>query len=329
MSENVPERRKEEKPKDLPLSKRGMVARSVNDLWRLAKAMVQGGIAPKGMAPETALGVMLAGAELGLGHIQSLQVITFINGKPCLWGDGITALLLQSGLLQELPKEWVEGEGDNRTAYCELKRKGVPGIIRRQFSVGDARKAGLLSKDNWQKYQDRMLNRRAYGFAARDGFSDVLKGVWIREEAEDMEYTTVEQMPTPQEVPQPDAEADSHVRRPKEKSKPEPAPEPQQIVDTQTAMPDIDTYFSPAFDAKEEPEPERSENPHRVYITQEEEPTGERAGLWADWEQYRSQLTAEQLKAVRSKSGVGKIRADITLDNLRAVVQACEEVLGV
>lgn len=318
------------KQKDMPLTKRGLVARSVSDMWRLAQAMVKGGIAPKGMLPETALGVMLAGAELGMGHIQSLQVICFINGKPCLWGDGVSALLLQSGRLSDLPKEWIAGEDDERTAHCELKRKGLNGVIHRQFSMKDAKKAGLTGKDNWQKFPDRMLRWRAFGWAARDGFADVLKGIWIREEAEDMEYTTVEQMPTPQEVPQPDVEADSYVKPPKPHkatSKPAPKPEPEQepeseVIDTRAS---IETYFSPVFDAEPEEEPQK----HQVFVTEEEEPAGERAELWAMWEQYRSQLNADDLKKVREKSSVGKIRADITLTNLRAVVQACEDVLGV
>ena len=314
--------------KDMPLTRRGLVARNVSDMWRLAQAMVKGGIAPKGMVPETALGVMLAGAELGMGHIQSLQVICFISGKPCLWGDGVSALLLQSGLLSDLPKEWIEGEGEDRTAHCELRRKGLKGAIHRHFSMQDAKKAGLLSKDNWQKFPDRMLRWRAFGWAARDGFADVLKGIWVREEAEDLESMTVEQMPEPREVAQ---EGDSQVAPPQHKSQTAPQP-----IEAHTTMPPIDTYFSPAFatpepdeDASQEPAPQTNGNPHRVYVTEEDEPRGERAGLWADWDKYRSQLSADQLRKVREVSGVGKIRADITLDNLRAVVQACETVLGV
>ena len=60
----------------------------------------------------------------------------------------------------------------------------------RSFSIKEARAANLLNKPGpWQQYQDRMLWWRAFGWAARDGFADVLKGVWSREEADDCEVT--------------------------------------------------------------------------------------------------------------------------------------------
>ena len=50
-----------------------------------------------------------------------------------------------------------------------------------------AKKASLWTKPGpWQQYPDRMLQMRARGFALRDTFADVLRGLISREEAEDM-----------------------------------------------------------------------------------------------------------------------------------------------
>jgi hypothetical protein len=55
-----------------------------------------------------------------------------------------------------------------------------------RFSVSDAKKAGLWGKSGpWTQYPKRMLQLRARGFALRDAFPDVLKGLVTAEEAQD------------------------------------------------------------------------------------------------------------------------------------------------
>jgi len=55
-----------------------------------------------------------------------------------------------------------------------------------RFSVEDAKRAGLWGKQGpWQAYPKRMLQMRARGFALRDAYPDVLKGLITTEEAQD------------------------------------------------------------------------------------------------------------------------------------------------
>jgi hypothetical protein len=49
----------------------------------------------------------------------------------------------------------------------------------------DAKRAGLLGKDNWKNYPRRMLQMRARSWALRDCFSDVLLGMRLAEELQD------------------------------------------------------------------------------------------------------------------------------------------------
>jgi hypothetical protein len=82
--------------------------------------------------------------------------------------------------------ETIDGEGDNMVATCSAKRRGYerPTVVR--FSVADAKKAGLWGKTGpWTQYPRRMLQLRARGFALRDAFPDVLKGLVTAEEAHD------------------------------------------------------------------------------------------------------------------------------------------------
>ena len=83
-------------------------------------------------------------------------------------------------------KEWIDGEGDNAVAHCEVTRPDTGETIARSFSVADAKKASLWNKQGpWQQYPKRMLQMRARAWALRDGCADMLRGFQVREEVED------------------------------------------------------------------------------------------------------------------------------------------------
>jgi hypothetical protein len=125
------------------------------------------------------------GYELGLAPMQALQNIAVINGKPSVYGDAMAALVQASPVCEGI-EETMEGEGTpNPTAVCVARRKGRNPVIAK-FSVEDAKRAGLWNKQGpWTAYPKRMLQMRARGFALRDAFPDVLKGLISAEEASD------------------------------------------------------------------------------------------------------------------------------------------------
>jgi hypothetical protein len=125
------------------------------------------------------------GYEMGLAPMQALQNIAVINGKPSVYGDAMMALVQSSPVCEDI-EEYFEGEGTtNPVAVCVAKRKGRKPVITK-FSVEDAKRAGLWGKGGpWTAYPKRMLQMRARGFALRDAFPDVLKGMITAEEAQD------------------------------------------------------------------------------------------------------------------------------------------------
>lgn len=125
------------------------------------------------------------GYEVGLQPLQALQNIAVINGKPSIYGDAALALVQNSSVCEDI-EESIEGEGTpNPTAVCIARRKGRK-PVKATFSVDDAKRAGLWGKQGpWTAYPKRMLQMRARGFAIRDAFPDVLKGLITSEEASD------------------------------------------------------------------------------------------------------------------------------------------------
>jgi hypothetical protein len=117
-----------------------------------------------------------------------LQNIAVINGRPAVYGDAMLALVRGSAVCEDV-REHVSGKGDDCVAVCEARRKGAAPVFGR-FSVGDAKRAGLWDKAGpWKQYPLRMLQMRARGFALRDAFPDVLRGVISAEEAADIPRT--------------------------------------------------------------------------------------------------------------------------------------------
>lgn len=135
--------------------------------------------------PGNCLIAMQWGSELGLKPLQSLQNLAVINGRPALWGDAVIALVMASPVC-----EYVTEDDDGETAFCRVKRKGAPEQVR-SFSMDDARKAGLAGKQGpWTQYPKRMRQMRARAFALRDVFPDVLRGMPIAEELQDIPSDT-------------------------------------------------------------------------------------------------------------------------------------------
>jgi len=136
--------------------------------------------------PEDVLVAVQWGYEIGLAPLQALQNISVINGKPSVYGDAAMALVQASPVCEDV-QETIEGDGtSNPVAICKVKRKGRSEVISK-YSVEDAKRAGLWGKQGpWSQYPKRMLQMRARGFALRDAFPDVLKGLITAEEAQDM-----------------------------------------------------------------------------------------------------------------------------------------------
>jgi len=186
----------------------GLIPTDFEGLWRFAKILSVSGLMPNGLQkPESIFVAIQMGLEVGLSPMQAVQNIAVINGKPALWGDAVLALVLKSNQVKDFSERF-EGDfpNDNFTAICEVERLGFKTIIKRTFSVIDAKNAGLWTYSNnnksqhspWAKYPKRMLQMRARSWALRDGFSDYLKGFGVVEEVRDYIDITPKQEIKPQ-----------------------------------------------------------------------------------------------------------------------------------
>lgn len=165
-----------------------LVPTSLTEAKEFATLISKSDLVPKDYRekPSNVLVAIQMGMELGLPPMQALQNIAVINGRPAVWGDAMLALV-RSNAACEWVKETITGEGDRMVATCAIQRKGDPEPTSRSFSVDDAKKAGLWSKDGpWKNYPKRMLQMRARSWACRDAFPDALRGIGMVEEVQDI-----------------------------------------------------------------------------------------------------------------------------------------------
>ncbi len=125
------------------------------------------------------------GYQVGMSPEQAMQCIAVINGKPCMWGDEMLALVMSHKDFEDIIEEPIMKDDTVFGYTCSVKRKGRKEKVNK-FDLNDAKRAGLLAKGGvWNQYPERMLKLRARGFSLRDAFPDALKGIKSREEVED------------------------------------------------------------------------------------------------------------------------------------------------
>lgn len=205
----------------------GLVPQTMGEAMQLADMLASSDLVPKDYQRKSG-NILVAvqwGAEVGLKPLQALQNIAVINGRPALWGDAVVALVRGSGLLEYM-QETTEGD----TAVCRIKRKGQPEEVR-MFSQADAKAAGLAGKTGpWSQYPARMRQMRARAFALRDVFADVLKGLPVAEEVQDM----------PTEQPRPVPRHLGDVQR--VDAVPAEAPEALRVAAEEAALSGVEAY---------------------------------------------------------------------------------------
>lgn len=207
-----------------------IVPQDFDAVWRLANIIGLSRMCPKDFdTPEKVAVAIMHGMEVGLSPMAAMQSIAVVNGRPSLWGDAVLGLVRSSGLLESF-KEELFGEGDKMKAVCTVKRKGDPETIISEFSVEDAKKANLWGKSGpWSQYPKRMLKMRARGFGLRDGFPDVLRGLHVAEEQQDIITASA---PAVEEPPSPPAKT-----KPKKQVAAKPVAEEAEIVEQDPPSP--------------------------------------------------------------------------------------------
>jgi hypothetical protein len=178
----------------------------LGEYMRLAESISKTAMVPVALRnrPDEVLAVVMYGAELGIGPMQAMQQVNFIEGKPSMAPELMRALIRQAGHKLNITS--------TRTECVIVGERGDTGEVgETDFTIDDAVDAGLCrivdgkvnarsqqgKKLPWETYTKDMLLARATSRIARMMFSDVIAG---------MSYTPEEVAsftPTPAATPRP------------------------------------------------------------------------------------------------------------------------------
>lgn len=152
---------------------------NVSEAMEMAKCLVDSRLLPGHIrTPQAAFAIIATGRELGLSPMQSIRMIHVIEGRPTLSADAMVALCRQA----ECCRGFRLVESTDRIATWETHREGEPEPVRMSFSIEDAQRAGLASRDTWKKYPAAMLRARAASALCRAVYQDVCAGLYTEEE---------------------------------------------------------------------------------------------------------------------------------------------------
>lgn len=166
----------------IKVGEKGIAFETANELYRMAQAFVQGGVAPQGSNPGGVMAAILKGRALGLDEITAVTQIMMIRGRTMMAGALILGLLKRAGIQYRF--HWT-GEGNTRAAHISSwdpsrgeKQGSWP---EHAFSMADAARAGLVNKkgDTWKAWPDEMLLWRAVSKMGRQQYPEVCAGIYV------------------------------------------------------------------------------------------------------------------------------------------------------
>lgn len=161
----------------MPQSFEGMLAQ--------ADVLVKSGLLPVEIkSPAAAVAIMLTGRELGIPPMQAFRSIYVVKGKPTLSAQLMGALILRAGHTYKIM------ESSNTRCEIEFTRRNGQ-AYRHEFTMDDAKRAGLANSATWQAYPKALLFSRCMSAGARVAMPDVLAGMYTPEELADADTVIV------------------------------------------------------------------------------------------------------------------------------------------
>ena len=137
--------------------------------WKTLNMIADTEMVPRGLRgnPPAMYAAIIMGRELGLGPMQSMQMIDVIDGRPALSAE------LQTAMIRNAGHSIVLSEFNDRVAAVKGRRGDNGDEITITFTIEMAERAGLTGKRNWRQYPEAMLWARALSMLSRMLFADV------------------------------------------------------------------------------------------------------------------------------------------------------------
>lgn len=155
------------------------------ELMSMAKWLSLSKLIPQDLQgrPEDVGIILMWGFELQVSPMQALALIHCIKGRPTCAAELMHALVLRSGACDY----WQIVETSATSCTIETLRKRTKAPVQVTWTIEQAKQAGLLQRNpTYAAHPDAMLRARATAALARAVYPDVIRGLYLREEAIEM-----------------------------------------------------------------------------------------------------------------------------------------------
>lgn len=186
------------------------IIQSFDDVARIGKAMAQSGYFSDARDAAKAIVKILAGREMGFGPFAAMSGIHIIKGKPTV-GSNLMSAAVRRHPSYDYRVAQMDADCVSIAFYQAGEKLGIS-----TFTKQDAQDAGLMRRDNWQKYTRNMLFARAMSNGVKWYCPDVVAGstVYHPDELSDEGIVEgeIEEMPQAEATPEPAPESQSEAQ---------------------------------------------------------------------------------------------------------------------
>lgn len=163
---------------------------SFNAAMKIAQTLAKSKVVPASLQgkADDVFAVLVMGAEIGIKPMQALNSINVIQGKPT-----ISPQLMMAMVRGKLPGAIIDikqnQEKKSVTVKAARSKEELDAGLyyEAEWDMDRATRMGLSLKDNYQKQAKTMLTWRAVAEACRMQFPDIIMGLYVPEEFQDLD----------------------------------------------------------------------------------------------------------------------------------------------
>lgn len=148
----------------------------INNFALQVQMLKKGGAIPPDLTDSQAMLILMRAAEMQISQVVALNEIRIKEGKTVVSFELFRFLTHRSGLLSY--EERFDNSNESLVRLMHINGR----VEQATFSVQEAKKMNLLTKESWQQNKIERLYERAYLKAVRRLFPEVCLGIIIEDE---------------------------------------------------------------------------------------------------------------------------------------------------
>jgi len=171
---------------------------SFRESYKLASVFAKSSLVPQqyqGKTEDCAIAVDMA-ERMGVTPLMVMQNLYVVKGKPS-WSGQACMSFIKAKYGDAMPVYTGERGTDSRGCYVRVRTPEGEIIEGTEVTIAMAKAEGWMNNSKWKNMPEQMLAYRAAAFFARVYCPEILMGVQVEGEVEDMER------PQPQKAPDP------------------------------------------------------------------------------------------------------------------------------